>query len=439
MKLTKKNILIIGFGIVGIPCSFAIKKLNPKKLYIIDMKKQSELNEKIPTGAIFLNFEIKEDNYKDIFDSLKLDIIIDLSVYVNTFDMLRYCAEKNIHFISTSIEPWQNGQTSKEMNSKTSIANDMIELEKLKLELVENGHSVTQIVNSGANPGCVSHFIKHLLDTFNKSKKSYSEKAQILGIQTIHIAEIDTQVENKKNDKSFRNTWSIDGFYEEASAQSEIALGSHELKIPKNTKIVDINENCKIAILPEKGYKVKVRSYLPDYDIEGKVIQHAEIGSICKFLSDENYSPSVYYAYQYSKPLEDSIKKFGIEGGADLKLENKPLDADNSTGIDFLGVLAICGNLDMYFCGSKVSTEQAKLLDLPHISPTNAQVLGGILSSLQLCLKNPNYGLLCSCDEIPKEDFNFIWKHAKPYLGDIVIQKMDKKALSTQFYELILT
>src|SRR5271154_1268117 len=107
MQLTKKNILIIGFGIVGIPCAYAISRMNPRRFYIIDMKKEDDLNEKIPPNAKFYNFEVTKENYKSILERFKLDIIIDLSVYVNTFDMIRYCAQKRIHFITTSVEPWQ--------------------------------------------------------------------------------------------------------------------------------------------------------------------------------------------------------------------------------------------------------------------------------------------------------------------------------------------
>ena len=58
MQLTKKNILIIGFGIVGIPCAYAISRMNPRRFYIIDMKKEDDLNEKIPPNAKFYNFEV---------------------------------------------------------------------------------------------------------------------------------------------------------------------------------------------------------------------------------------------------------------------------------------------------------------------------------------------------------------------------------------------
>ncbi|MGO9387687.1 MAG: saccharopine dehydrogenase NADP-binding domain-containing protein [Methanobacterium sp.] len=433
MQLTKKNILIIGFGIVGIPCAYAISRMNPRRFYIIDMKKEDDLNEKIPPNAKFYNFEVTKENYKSILERFKLDIIIDLSVYVNTFDMIRYCAQKRIHFITTSVEPWQ---PTSEMQSKESIAYDMIELQKIKNEIpIDN----TMVINSGMNPGCISYFLRILLDNFSKSKKSHIEKAKDLGIQTIHIAEIDTQIEKQKNTKAFRNTWSIDGFYEEASAHSEIAFGSHELKIPRKTKIVEVNKYCKIAVLPEKGFKVQVESYLPGYILKGRVIQHAEIASMCNYLSDEDYSPSVYYAYQYSKPLQESIVEYGIEGAADLDIENKPLDSSNASGIDFLGILAICESLDMYFAGTKVSSAQALKLGLPHIGPTNCQVLGGIMSALALCVKRPHYGLLASCDEVPLDDMNIIWKHAKPYLGDIILKKLPNKAKSTQFSELILS
>ena len=102
-----------------------------------------------------------------------MDIIIDLSVYVNTFDMIRYCAQKRIHFITTSVEPWQ---PTSEMQSKESIAYDMIELQKIKNEIpIDN----TMVINSGMNLDVFPISLEYYLITSLRVKNPILKKQRI--------------------------------------------------------------------------------------------------------------------------------------------------------------------------------------------------------------------------------------------------------------------
>jgi homospermidine synthase len=191
-----------------------------------------------------------------------------------------------------------------------------------------------------------------------------------------------------------------------------------------------------MALLPTIGAETYVESWVPMGKIDGMVIQHGESGSICNFLSDQEYSPTVHYAYKCSPATTEDIEKKGIKSGGDLSIENKILNHSNSDGVDQLGVLFICENLDMYWCGSTVSSEQSKnLLDIKNFGPTASQVLAGILSAVYLCSRKPELGLFGSRDEI--DDLKPLMKIAKKWLGTITCTKLKHKAKSTQFSDLV--
>lgn len=448
-----KRVTIIGYGIVGQPFAYMLLKktnLKPKNLTIIDMKPEKELGSKLPEGCKFINVEIVKENYEKILKGTKPDFIVDLSVYVNTLDLIRFCTKNNIHLITTSVEPWEHAG----MDSKTSIADDMVKINQLKNELNSKKGMIdmhpTIVINSGANPGYVSLFARLGLMKFGTGN-TMLERAKSIELETIHISEIDTQRELKKNTKAFRNTWSIDGIFEEGSAHSELGLGTHEEKLPKGYMIKDTGL-CKMALLKERGVDVKVKSWVPDIDnlkkdsagtkeIVGHVIQHGESGSICAGLTDKDYSPSVYYAYDYSEPLKESIEKFGIEGASDLKIENKPIDHRNGRGYDELGTLFICKNLDMFWTGSILSTEDTKKMFESYVpaGPTSTQVIACILGSMALCNIYPELGIFGSVDEIPEKYDEILWKVGKPLLGKVISVKLDKKADSTQFHKLLIS
>ena len=105
--------------------------------------------------------------------------------------------------------------------------------------------SPTAVVDHGANPGLVSHFVKRALlelhralrggSTHPASREDWATLARDLDIKTIQISERDTQVSSlPKAVNEFVNTWSIEGFYEEGTAPAELGWGTHERRLPKH-------------------------------------------------------------------------------------------------------------------------------------------------------------------------------------------------------------
>ena len=159
----------------------------------------------------------------------------------------------------------------------------------------------TAIVEHGANPGLVSHLVKKsLVDIATRALKegkassdveaaltgeNYQSLAHALNVKVIHISERDTQVTNKpKQWGEFVNTWSVEGFYEEGVAPAELGWGTHEKTLPTNAYEHPAGPKNQIAIA-QPGATTWVRSWVPNFEIQGMVIRHGEAFTISDHLT----------------------------------------------------------------------------------------------------------------------------------------------------------
>ena len=122
------------------------------------------------------------------------------------------------------------------------------------------------------------------------------------GVKVIHVSERDTQVTNRpKEVDEFVNTWSIEGFFEEGIAPSELGWGTHERRLPGVAHTYDYGP-CSQICLSQMGMDTFVYSWVPlGGQIIGMVIRHGEALSITEHLtvSDNDrpiYRPTVHYA-----------------------------------------------------------------------------------------------------------------------------------------------
>ena len=97
------------------------------------------------------------------------------------------------------------------------------------------------------------------------------------GVKVIHISERDTQVTDRpKEVDEFVNTWSIEGFYEEGIAPSELGWGTHERRLPAAAHTYDYGP-CSQICLSQMGMDTFVYSWVPlGGQIVGMVIRHGE-------------------------------------------------------------------------------------------------------------------------------------------------------------------
>src|SRR5262249_3482012 len=151
----------------------------------------------------------------------------------------------------------------------------------------------TAVLEHGANPGLVSHFVKTALEDIAEAiiqhdpndprrpeleahlaQRDYPRLACAAGVKVIHISERDTEVTDQpKKVNEFVNTWSIEGFREEGVAPAEMGWGTHERRLPPGAHVHSFGPSNQIC-LAQMGIETWVRSWVPSGEIRGMVVRH---------------------------------------------------------------------------------------------------------------------------------------------------------------------
>jgi homospermidine synthase len=424
----QKRILMLGFGSIGqaiLPLLFRHLIVKPEQITIISKRadgikiaKQFQVN--------FQQYTITKENYNEMLGGFLQpgDFLLNLSVGVASFDLIKLCQEKGALYLDTCTEPWEGDYLDCSIPPalRTNYA-----LREAVLTLKSKAKT-TAVITHGANPGLVSHFVKQaLLNMANDtgivaarldSASDWADLARRLDIKSIHIAEHDTQITPypKKLDE-FVNTWSIDGLISEGLQPAELGWGTHERHWPRDAKHHEFGPKCAIY-LNRPGAATLVRTWTPlGGACHGFLITHAEAISLANYLTLQNkeayYRPTVHYAYN---PCPDAVLSlYELSGNYFETQEKKRLIVDEVVdGIDELGVLLMGNSRGAYWYGSQLSIQKARS-DVPYNNATSLQVASGTLAGILWALEHPYCGLV----EPEELDYRYILDVAQPYLGEL--------------------
>ncbi len=406
-------------------------------------------------GACIEVIAITKGNYRTFLKkhAQQGDIIIDLSVNVDTPDLIDWCQEHGVMFINTSVEWWDPNEESHIENlADRTLSARHAALEKRAQKWNKNGP--TAVVEHGANPGLASHWTKktlvdithQLLTTIDDKKRiklletaldthNFAHMAFHTGTKVIHISERDTQntrVPKKVNE--FVNTWSVDGLYEEGTAPAELSWGTHEKTLPSGGCYLS-GEKTQIC-LDALGINTLMYSWIPSGPIIGTLIRHGEATSIGELLTmRENekllYSPTVQYVYLPSDSALASLHELTM-----LSYKLQPLVRilydDIQSGHDELGVLLLGHDFNGWWQGSRLSIGQTRALVGPGNNATTLQVAASVFAAVTWMIKNPNKGF-CFPEALPYEDILAV---ANPYLGDCISTKTDWNPIKSHAHPL---
>jgi len=329
----------------------------------------------------------------------------------------------------------------------------------------------TAVLDHGANPGLVSHFVKlalqHIADkvivdahakknkcellrpkvqscgcshaeeiaradriAHYKTSRQWNYLAMELGVKVIHVSERDTQVaSHPKEVGEFVNTWSPEGLYEEGVAPAELGWGTHERTLPANALEHHDGPRNQI-LLKSKGMNTSVRSWVPmpaphNGDIIGFVIRHGEAYTISDHLTvkDSNgaslYRPTVHYAYRPSDSAVASLEELRMNHYSKHH-KMRVLSDEIVSGQDILGCLLMGHDYKSWWIGSLLDINEAREL-VPHQNATTMQVAISLASAVQWMIKNPTQGV-CVPDDLPHEE---ILEQCWPWLGPCVSKPVD--------------
>lgn len=434
------RILILGCGAVSRcfqPLVLRHIEMDFTQLTVMDFEDlRSACAEVTAAGGHFVQDYVTTHNYATLLSKYlgPGDILIDLAWNIETLSLMRWCHDHHVGYINTSVELWDpySGAADMPPTERTLYVRHMA-LRKQAACWSEPWS--TFIVEHGANPGLVSHWVKvgladiaqailrrrtrrereDLLEQY-LADADYPRLAMLTGTKVIHISERDTQISNRpKEVGEFVNTWSVEGLREEGTAPAEIGWGTHERRLPHGAQIHRSGPGNQIC-LSQMGINTWVHSWVPGGDIVGMVIRHGEAFTISDHLTvwkdgEPIYRPTVHYAYLPSDATIASLHEFRMNH-YHLQPRVRIMNDDIISGKDELGVLLLGHDLNGWWVGSQLNIHEARQL-VPHQNATTLQVAAAVLGALVWLIKNPRRGL-CVPDDLPHDE---VLEVAKPYLG----------------------
>jgi homospermidine synthase len=454
-KKFNKNILIIGYGSVS-QCTLPvlIDKIDVplENITIIDYGDKSKaLKNYTDLGLIYIREKITQENLDQVL-SKYLDsggLLIDLGVNIGAKDIVKWCHYHKVLYVNASVELWDpdEGIYPKSAFEKSLYWRQM-QLRDFSRDWKD---APTAVIDHGANPGLISHFVKQaLLDiaarTCADKKVSPQDEEEIvhlakdrdfgrlskkLGIKVIHCSERDTQITNRPKDvNEFVGTWSIEGLLDEGMALAEMGWGTHERKLPPLAIIPPCGPKNQI-FLPQMGINTWVRSWIPDEEIVGMMIRHGETFGISDRLTvwedgKAIYRPTVNYVYM---PCHETLSSLCELRGRNYELQPmiRILRDEIISGDDTLGALLMGHSYHSWWTGSSLSIEEARSL-APGQNATTLQVAAGIVAAVLWMIENPREGIKLP-DDLPHD---FVLDIAKPYLGKFISTPSDWTPLSNR-------
>lgn len=427
------RLLMLGFGIIGqgiLPLIFRHIELPRDRISILAADAAGrELAE--AEGLAFEQLALTPENCAGEL-AARLgpgDALLNLSVDVSSASLVEICNGLGALYVDTSNEPWLSefvaeGATSSERSNYAFRARTLAIRER-----VPPG-GPTAVLNHGANPGLVNHFVKQaLLDIARDQgevraapaeRMGWARLARDLGVKAIHIAERDCQIsEIPREPGVFANTWSIEGFISESLQPAELGWGTHEKTFPEDGGRHDFGSGCAIY-LERPGALTLVRSWTPkEGPFHGFLITHDESISLAEYLTLEEggevvYRPTCHFAYHPADDAKLSIMESAGRNWATPDATRIMMD-DIVDGMDELGVLLMGPRAGAYWYGSQLSIQEARRL-APHNNATSLQVAAGALGALVWAIENPDRGLV----EPEELDHARVLEVAEPYLQPLI-------------------
>ncbi len=422
-----------------IPLLLRHLKIPADRITVMDMRdNRDHVASALERGVKYVQERITPDHFQEQLGRHlgAGDILLDLAWNLETTDLLKWCHQKGVNFLNTSVEVW-NPYAGSEAAPITELTlyHRHMQVQKM-VDGWGSNSGPTAVLDHGANPGLVSHFTKQALIEIasrilaekpsderclelqqSMEDRKFNEIARLTGVKVIHVSERDTQKSSQiRRTDEFVNTWSVEGFYEEGIAPAELGWGTHERRLPAGAQTHLHGPKNQIC-LDRKGMNTWVRSWCPSGEIRGMVIRHGEAFSISDRLTTYgtngkvNYRPTVHYAYL---PCEDAIRSLDwlrhqqyIKPSCERIMRN-----DIVSGSDELGCLLMGHDFTSWWIGTQLDIQESRQL-VPGQNATTVQVASSVLGALLWMINHPNEGVNLP-DDLPHE---FVLGIARPYLG----------------------
>jgi homospermidine synthase len=448
----EKKVLFLGYGSVA-QCALPIfvRHLQAawSNITVLEFEDRAEaLAPWVAQGLRFVRERVTPENLDALLRQYLSpgDLLIDLAWNIDCREILNWCHDRGVLYINTSVEVWNPYAYEDCHPTERTLYHRHMQLRRLRDCWASAGTAPgpTAVVEHGANPGLISHFMRQgLVDIAQRliadgrvddgdadqlrqwiDAGAFNYLAMKLGVKVIHVSERDTQISDRpKEIDEFVNTWSVEGFREEGTTTSEMGWGTHEKQLPPLAYEHQEGPRNQIC-LARMGMNTRVRSWVPNFSIEGLVVRHGEAFTISDTLTvwkggKAIYRPTVHYAYC---PCDAAIASLHELRGRNYKIQSRDriLRDEITGGSDLLGALLMGHAYRSWWTGSELSIKESRRL-LPHQNATTMQVAISVVSAIMWMLDNPCRGL-CVPDDLPYER---ILADSAPYLGKLISTPSD--------------
>jgi homospermidine synthase len=448
---------VLGCGSVAqctIPLLIDDLGISPSSIQVVDfVDNRHRIAGPLSQGVTYETGRLTRENL-DEFLSARCsdgDILLDLAWNIDCPTILQWCFDHNVRYLNTSVEVWDPYEdlASTHPLERTLYVRHQ-ELRRLKQRWGRPG--ATAVLEHGANPGLVSHFVKRALAEMSGrmlsdgtatgsraaamesalASEEFNQLAMLTGTKVVHISERDTQLAAEpKRVNEFVNTWSVDGLYEEGIAPAELGWGTHERTLPRNAWVHEDDGPRNQICIARPGMETWVRSWVPAGEIRGMVVRHGEAYTMSDHLTvwDHGtavYRPTVHYAYCPSDAAIMSVHEL-LMRNYEMQPEQRILNDEIIQGEDQLGVLLMGHDYRAWWTGSILGIHEARG-KVPHQSATTLQVAASVMAAVKWMIAEPQQGIKVP-DELPHE---FVLEAATPYLGTIWSDAVDWDPLRTR-------
>ena len=221
MTARPQRVLVLGCGSVAqcvVPLLVRDLGIEPSRITIVDfVDNRARVADVLGLGVQYEQDRVTPDNL-DSFLTERVgsgDLLLDLAWNIDNPVILQWCRDHNVRYLNTSVEVWDpydDLQTTHPID-RTLYARHM-QLRRMMATWDDN-NGATAVVEHGANPGLVSHFVKQALGEICTrlladglagtraaaietalTEGHYNVLAHLSGTKVVHISERDTQITN---------------------------------------------------------------------------------------------------------------------------------------------------------------------------------------------------------------------------------------------------
>ena len=281
MTIEKRRVLITGFGVVAralLPMLEDRLGITAKEVTVIDLAdRRRALQPWIKRGLRFVHERVTPLNLTRLLATHVGEggLIIDLAWSIDCFEILQWARHHGVLYVNASVESW-----GPESSSRSTVERSLYARYARLVDVTAAWRDgPTAVIDHGANPGLVSHFVKQGLRdiaaaALREGRLSHSLRARIeacladeafaalalaLEVRVIHCSEWDSQrAPMAKSPDEFVGTWSVEGCWDESISPSEIGWGTHERQLPPNAAVPEHGPGNQI-VLSQMGLNTWVR------------------------------------------------------------------------------------------------------------------------------------------------------------------------------------